>query len=76
MDIEELKKIADSMGYRLQKKPSYDCSCWIEYPNIFHRRKNGKWKCVDLYECVSEEQPCKEKKTYCRMKIKEQEGRR
>lgn len=25
----------------------YDCSCHVDYPNISHRHKNGKWKCVD-----------------------------
>ena len=30
----------------------YDCSCWWHYPNEHHKHKNGKWKCVDDYECI------------------------
>lgn len=30
----------------------YDCSCWRHYPNEHHKHKNGKWKCVDDYECI------------------------
>ena len=28
------------------------CTCWMEYPNELVKRKNGKWICVDEYECV------------------------
>lgn len=28
------------------------CTCWVDYPNKNHKRANGKWKCVDYYECV------------------------
>lgn len=28
------------------------CSCWQKYPNELHKKKNGKWKCVDNYHCV------------------------
>ena len=29
-----------------------NCSCWCKYPNESHKRKNGKWKCIDKYYCV------------------------
>lgn len=29
-----------------------ECSCWEKYPNPLLKRKNGKWKCVDDYECI------------------------
>lgn len=29
-----------------------ECTCWVDYPNENHKFKNGKWKCVDNYECV------------------------
>ena len=29
-----------------------ECSCYAEYPNEFHKRKNGNWICVDKYVCV------------------------
>lgn len=28
------------------------CTCWCDYPNPNHKRKNGKWLCVDKYKCV------------------------
>ena len=31
-----------------------ECSCWVKYPNPMHKNKNGKWKCVDDYECVQD----------------------
>lgn len=33
-------------------KCNWDCHCWCKYPNEHHKHKNGKWKCVDDYECV------------------------
>ena len=30
----------------------FDCSCWVAYPNGSHKKCNGKWKCVDKFECV------------------------
>ena len=30
------------------------CSCWHKYPNELHKKGNGKWKCVDEYQCVRE----------------------
>ena len=50
MTLEELKAEAKRQGYRLQKIPDYDCSCYMPYPNERHRHRNGKWKCVDRYE--------------------------
>ena len=29
-----------------------ECSCWREYPNEGRRHSNGRWICVDKYECV------------------------
>lgn len=29
-----------------------ECSCWHDYPNECHKKRSGKWKCVDDYECV------------------------
>lgn len=37
-------------GYKLVKIPPYQCSCYRDYPNENHRRKNGHFKCVDVYE--------------------------
>lgn len=28
------------------------CTCYMDYPNTCHIHKNGKWKCVDDYECI------------------------
>ncbi|MBR2255900.1 MAG: hypothetical protein IJ899_00880 [Blautia sp.] len=71
MTLEELKAEAKRQGYRLQKIPDYDCSCYMPYPNERHRHRNGKWKCVDRYEPADPEHqyqcwnmPC----TYCRKK--------
>lgn len=33
-------------------KSNRDCSCWCKYPNINHKHKNGKWKCVDRFQCI------------------------
>ena len=30
------------------------CTCWIDYPNKNHLKKNGKWKCVDCYVNIRE----------------------
>lgn len=49
-----------------------ECSCYYEYPNPCHRRRNGNWLCVDKYECI---RPLQRKengrvklKTVCRKK--------
>ena len=33
------------------------CTCWLEYPNICHKRwiaskQKEVWKCVEQYECI------------------------
>lgn len=50
MTVEEIKEQAKQMGYVVSKKPCYQCSCYIPYPNESHKHKNGKWKCVDKYK--------------------------
>ena len=48
MTVEELKNEAGKIGYTCNKKPCYQCSCYISYPNFMHRRKTS-WKCIDKY---------------------------
>lgn len=67
MTEEELRAEAERQGFRLQRKPRWDCSCYMPYPNKGHKNKNGSWKCVDRYEPITMEQkswhsPC----THCR----------
>lgn len=57
MTINELRAEAEKLGYRLQKIPDYDCSCYIEYPNPNHMRKNGTWICIDRYENIKDYEP-------------------
>lgn len=38
----------------------YDCSCHRHYPNEAHRRKSGKWICVDDYLCIQDHQEGKQ----------------
>ena len=57
-------------GYAKAKKKNYDCSCFADYPNENHKRKNGSWKCIDKYEKCEDWKPksiysCK---THCRKK--------
>lgn len=52
MTREELKEQAKLMGYTIAKKPCYQCSCYVSYPNECLKRKNGKWKCVDEYKPI------------------------
>ena len=33
-----------------------ECSCWIPYPNKYMKKADGKWRCVDEYECVKDRQ--------------------
>ena len=70
MTYEELKQVADEMGYKLIKKPDYDCSCYCEYPNPLCKFKNGRWKCVDKYEPVEGYKPKYDGSTvtHCRLK--------
>jgi len=49
-----------------------ECSCWAKYPNPMHKNKNGKWKCVDDYECIRDLEikmingvSCVSEKTHC-----------
>lgn len=50
------------------KVKDYDCSCKISYPNDLHKKKNGKWKCVDCYDYVGRTRygttHCKRKEWY------------
>lgn len=52
MTKEELKTKAKKLGYMVTKKPTYQCSCYMSYPNERHKNKNGKWKCVDRYKPI------------------------
>lgn len=52
MTEEELKAEAKKLGYVVMKKPCYQCTCYKPYPNESHKRKNGKWKCVDNFRPV------------------------
>ena len=53
-----------------------ECSCWVHYPNPMHKKDNGKWKCVDDYECIRDLEikmtkvgvSCVSGKTHCRRK--------
>lgn len=67
MTVEELKELANSMGYNIAPKPNHDCSCWNPYPNECYKRKDGKWKCVDDYELIANHNG---RKTWCRKKGK------
>lgn len=54
-----------------------ECSCWRKYPNEWLKKDNGRWKCVDLYECIRD---CNGhygygKKTKCK-KVREYEFKR
>ena len=54
-------------------KVNWDCYCWCKYPNEHHKHKNGKWKCVDKYECIRDlVEPltnCYDQATHCRKKV-------
>lgn len=69
----ELKEIAKAMGYTVSKKPCYQCSCGMPYPNENSKHKNGKWKCVDKYKPIKFEHKNGDKLTRC-IKITESEG--
>ena len=53
-----------------------ECSCWVKYPNPMCKKDNGKWKCVDDYECIRDLEikmtkvgvSCVSGKTHCRRK--------
>lgn len=63
MTFEELKSQADKMGYKLIKKPDWDCSCVLPYPNKNHELKNGKWKCIDCFDFIG---TSRQGMTHCR----------
>ena len=72
----ELKEIAKAMGYTVSKKPCYQCSCYVSYPNKSHKHKNGTWKCVDKYKPIKfERKGWYMPMTKC-VKITESEGER
>lgn len=48
----ELKIEAKKLGYTVVKKPCYQCSCYMPYPNEYHKNKNGTWKCVDRFRPI------------------------
>ena len=52
MTEDELREEAKRQGFNLAKIPCYQCSCYVPYPNINHKNKNGSWKCVDRYEPI------------------------
>lgn len=52
MTDKELKAEAKKLGYVVAKKPIYQCSCYMPYPNECFKNKNGKWKCVDKYRPI------------------------
>lgn len=52
MTLYELREEAQKQGYKLIKTPSYQCTCYMDYPNECYRKKNGSWKCVDKYEPI------------------------
>lgn len=54
----ELKAEAKKLGYTVAKKPCYQCSCYMPYPNINHKGKNGKWKCIDKYKPIKFVRKC------------------
>ena len=45
--------VAETVGRKV-KTMSDICKCWKNYPNELMKMKNGKWKCVDEFTCVSE----------------------
>lgn len=52
MTEEELKAEAKRLGYTVVKKPCYQCSCYMPYPNELHKNSKGTWKCVDKYRPI------------------------
>lgn len=63
MTFEELKTEADKMGYKLIKKPDWDCACYMPYPNKNHERYDGTWKCIDCFEFMG---TSRQGMTHCR----------
>ena len=74
IDADALKAEARKYGYRLQRIPPYQCSCYMPYPNENHKNKNGKWKCVDKYEPIKLKQSNRYgSTTHCRLRGKNNE---
>lgn len=61
----ELRAEAKKLGYVLVKKPCYQCTCYVPYPNKSHRYKNGRWKCVDEYRPIKFEHKGHQPLTRC-----------
>jgi len=76
MTEEELKTEAKKLGYVVTKKPIYQCSCHMPYPNECLKMNNGKWKCVDEYRPIKFDRKRRYgPKTKCvRVKPQESEG--
>ena len=49
------------------KQKAKECRCWVDYPNKSYKKENGKWKCIDDYECIMQHDGWK-KKTRCILK--------
>ena len=75
MTVEELRAEAKKQGYSLVKRGDWDCECSAQYPNTSRKQKNGKWICVDKYECVRDlvqsRQGGYDYRTRCRRKVQE-----
>ena len=53
---EKLKKLYNECDFFVKymnehEEPTF-CTCWCDYPNVNHKKKNGEWKCIDNYELV------------------------
>lgn len=76
--VEDIKAEGYKQGYadalaKKQRPKAKECSCYASYPNESHKKKNGKWKCVDDYECVRN---CTHKqKTKCVLKENNNESK-
>lgn len=68
MTEKELREEAKKQGFTLAKIPCYQCSCYLPYPNINHKNKNGSWKCVDRYEPIKMKRNNYGAMTHCRKK--------
>jgi len=69
--MEEFELMAQAFR-EFEKKATkkWDCSCLVHYPNENYKFKNGKWKCVDKYECIRDKVDgrCYDCKTHCKRK--------
>ena len=48
------------------------CTCWRDYPNPAHKKKNGRWLCVDSYRCIRKREGYKVKTKCVKEKKNEQ----